>query len=137
MSLDPDIVAAMDDDFDYEDPDNELEDDFIMQAMGEGGKGDSEDEDGEEWETDSDQMGGGRSDDEKDDEVPVTHNGSVLNCLDSSPGFDIGCAHSETLWGKITGRIFDYGGGGVCLSIENPSEFKMEKDCYLWITQQF
>lgn len=29
MSLDPDIVAALDDDFDFEDPENELEDDFI------------------------------------------------------------------------------------------------------------
>jgi protein LTV1 len=70
LSLDPDIVAAMDDDFDYEDPDNELEDDFVLKAMeGEGeGEGDSEEGD-EEWETDSDQMGGGRSDDEQDDEV--------------------------------------------------------------------
>jgi len=79
LSLDPDIVAAMDDDFDYEDPDNELEDDFIMKAMGEGGKeeaGESDDEDDvddegsyEDWDTDSDRMGG-RSDDEEFDEVP-------------------------------------------------------------------
>lgn len=32
MDLDPDIVAAMDDDFDFENPDNELEDDFVTMA---------------------------------------------------------------------------------------------------------
>ena len=67
LSLDPDIVAAMDDDFDYEDPGNEFEDDFIMQIMGEGeGEGDFEDA---EWEDNSD-FGGGRSEDEDDDKVP-------------------------------------------------------------------
>nr|CAG4644080.1 EOG090X08PQ [Lepidurus arcticus] len=30
--LDPDVVAALDDDFNFEDPDNELEDDFILKA---------------------------------------------------------------------------------------------------------
>jgi protein LTV1 len=29
LSLDPDIVAALDDDFDFDDPSLELEDDFI------------------------------------------------------------------------------------------------------------
>ena len=29
LSLDPDIVAALDDDFDFDNPDLELEDDFI------------------------------------------------------------------------------------------------------------
>lgn len=34
---DPDIVAALDDDFDYNDPENQLEDDFISMAnTGEG-----------------------------------------------------------------------------------------------------
>lgn len=32
MNLDPDIVAAMDEDFDFEDPENELEDNFIELA---------------------------------------------------------------------------------------------------------
>lgn len=32
--LDPDIVAALDDDFDFDDPDNQLEDDFIAKIMG-------------------------------------------------------------------------------------------------------
>lgn len=30
--MDPDIVAALDDDFDYENPDNMLDDDFIVKA---------------------------------------------------------------------------------------------------------
>lgn len=34
MDLDPDIVAAMDDDFNYSDPENELEDNFIKLANG-------------------------------------------------------------------------------------------------------
>lgn len=34
--LDPDIVAALDDDFNFEDPDNELEDDFITLANNDG-----------------------------------------------------------------------------------------------------
>lgn len=34
--LDPDVVAAMDDDFDYDNPDNLLEDDFIQLANQEG-----------------------------------------------------------------------------------------------------
>jgi len=32
LDLDPDIVAAMDDDFDFENPSNELEDDFVIMA---------------------------------------------------------------------------------------------------------
>jgi len=35
LHLDPDIVAAMDEDFDFEDPDNELEDNFIELANAE------------------------------------------------------------------------------------------------------
>lgn len=40
--LDPDIVAALDDDFDYENENNQLEDNFIEMAMG--GEGDDDDE---------------------------------------------------------------------------------------------
>lgn len=32
LDFDPDIVAALDDDFDFDNPDNLLEDDFILQA---------------------------------------------------------------------------------------------------------
>jgi len=69
LSLDPDIVAAMDDDFNFDDPNNELDDDFMMQAMDEGGSGDDSDYDDENSDVGSD-FGGGRSEDEKDDEVP-------------------------------------------------------------------
>lgn len=43
MDLDPDVVAAMDEDFDFENPDNELEDDFMQLANASGA---SDDEDG-------------------------------------------------------------------------------------------
>ena len=34
FDLDPDVVAAMDDDFDFDDPNNQLEDDFVLVAQG-------------------------------------------------------------------------------------------------------
>ncbi|KAI8433066.1 hypothetical protein MSG28_013924 [Choristoneura fumiferana] len=42
LDLDPEVVAALDEDFDFEDPDNELEDNFIELAMGEGDGSDEE-----------------------------------------------------------------------------------------------
>lgn len=45
LDLDPDVVAAMDDDFDFDDPENELEDNFIELANA--GDSDSEDSDRE------------------------------------------------------------------------------------------
>ncbi|XP_022091362.1 protein LTV1 homolog isoform X2 [Acanthaster planci] len=39
LDLDPDVVAAMDEDFDFDDPNNQLEDDFILRAQGEQGDG--------------------------------------------------------------------------------------------------
>ena len=70
LSLDPDIVAALDEDFDFEDPDNCLDDDFFVNAMetGDGGASDDEWEDNDS-DIDSDCVGG-RSEDEEDDEVP-------------------------------------------------------------------
>lgn len=62
LSLDPDIVATFDEDFDFEDPDVEMDDDFIQNMCAEGGEGSDSDD------FDSD-FGGGRSEDE-DDEVP-------------------------------------------------------------------
>lgn len=32
LDMDPDIVAALDEDFDFDDPDNMLDDDFILKA---------------------------------------------------------------------------------------------------------
>uniref|UniRef100_A0A3B4XT47 Protein LTV1 homolog n=1 Tax=Seriola lalandi dorsalis TaxID=1841481 RepID=A0A3B4XT47_SERLL len=49
LDMDPDIVAALDEDFDYDDPDNILDDDFIVRA------GDDDDDD-DEWE-DTDEEG--------------------------------------------------------------------------------
>ncbi|CAO1439608.1 unnamed protein product [Diamesa serratosioi] len=46
---DPDIVETLDDEFDHENPDNELEDNFMEMAMGGDG-----DESEEEWEDDED-----------------------------------------------------------------------------------
>uniref|UniRef100_A0A3Q0S6R6 Protein LTV1 homolog n=1 Tax=Amphilophus citrinellus TaxID=61819 RepID=A0A3Q0S6R6_AMPCI len=78
LDMDPDIVAALDDDFDYENPDNILEDDFIVKANTAGGAvgDDHDDDDDDEWEdtdeeddfdseggfsSDEDVEGGGRS----------------------------------------------------------------------------
>ena len=36
LDWDPDIVAALDDDFDFEDPDNVLDEDFILHANTDG-----------------------------------------------------------------------------------------------------
>ena len=43
LSLDPTIVAAMNDDFNFNDPDNEFDDDFVMQLAQGGGGGSKED----------------------------------------------------------------------------------------------
>jgi len=57
--LDPDIVAAMDEDFDFEDPDNELEDNFIELANNTAGS---------DGEMDSDVKSHGDDDDDDDDD---------------------------------------------------------------------
>lgn len=49
LDFDPDIVAALDDDFDFENPENILEDDFVLQAN-DPQKGGSDAEDEDEWE---------------------------------------------------------------------------------------
>lgn len=76
--LDPDIVAALDDDFDYDNGDNVLEDNFIEMAMGaEGGNGDNEyDEDEEYSDIDSNFDGeDGGEDDERRDGLGPLRNG--------------------------------------------------------------
>lgn len=59
LDMDPDIVAALDEDFDYDDPNNVLDDDFIIKANSASGaldmEGDDEDDD-DEWE-DTDEEG--------------------------------------------------------------------------------
>ncbi|XP_026166161.1 protein LTV1 homolog [Mastacembelus armatus] len=64
LDMDPDIVAALDEDFDYEDPDNILDDDFVVKAnsasraeeMENGHHVDGEDDD-DEWEDTDDEEG--------------------------------------------------------------------------------
>ncbi|XP_045455717.1 protein LTV1 homolog [Melitaea cinxia] len=46
LDLDPEVVAALDEDFDFEDPDNQLEDNFIELAMGDEGSDIESDEEG-------------------------------------------------------------------------------------------
>ncbi|KAF3688084.1 Protein LTV1 -like protein [Channa argus] len=79
LDMDPDIVAALDEDFDYDNPNNILEDDFIMKANSSSGAidiegdyaKDGDDDDDDEWEdTDSDgnfDSEGGVSGDEGED----------------------------------------------------------------------
>ncbi|XP_029012829.1 protein LTV1 homolog [Betta splendens] len=54
LDMDPDIVAALDEDFNYDDPNNILEDDFIIKANSASGpvdpEGDSNEDDDDEWE---------------------------------------------------------------------------------------
>uniref|UniRef100_A0A672Z1U3 Protein LTV1 homolog n=1 Tax=Sphaeramia orbicularis TaxID=375764 RepID=A0A672Z1U3_9TELE len=70
LDMDPDIVAALDEDFNYDDPDNILDDDFIIKANSASGAPDMEgDDDDDEWE-DTDDEGdfdseGGFSDEEE------------------------------------------------------------------------
>lgn len=46
---DPDVVAALDEDFNFEDPDNQLEDNFMELAMQEGGEECEDEEDDRNW----------------------------------------------------------------------------------------
>ncbi|CAJ1052839.1 protein LTV1 homolog [Xyrichtys novacula] len=61
LDMDPDIVAALDEDFDFDDPDNILEDDFIFKANSASravdvGSGEEEDDDDDdEWEDTDDE----------------------------------------------------------------------------------
>ncbi|XP_058128830.1 protein LTV1 homolog [Anopheles ziemanni] len=69
---DPDVVAALDEDFDFENPENELEDNFMELAMQEGGGGGDEflDED-DEQDIDSDGMDDDYLDEERDGLGPL------------------------------------------------------------------
>ncbi|XP_053679874.1 protein LTV1 homolog isoform X2 [Anopheles nili] len=69
---DPDVVAALDEDFDFDNPDNELEDNFMELAMHKNANEDEEyfDEEDEE-DIDSDNMEGGYSDEERDGLGPL------------------------------------------------------------------
>lgn len=78
LDLDPDVVAALDDDFDFDNPENILEDDFVVKAN----RTESGDEDGDyredeanddEWEDDEDfDSEGPMSEDEEEPAFPIT-----------------------------------------------------------------
>ncbi|XP_038218416.1 protein LTV1 homolog [Zerene cesonia] len=68
LDLDPEVVAALDEDFDYEDPDNQLEDNFIELAMGEGGDEDMDEDDDNESMEDIDSNKSFDSDFDSDDD---------------------------------------------------------------------
>ncbi|NWW94209.1 LTV1 protein, partial [Rhynochetos jubatus] len=77
LDFDPDIVAALDDDFEFDNPENILEDDFVLQAN-ELQKGASDAEDGDEWEDvedDSDENDSCSNDKDYDSEGPLSDDG--------------------------------------------------------------
>lgn len=61
MHLDPDLVAAMDEDFDFGNPDNELEDNFIELAEGVASDQEFDEEFDEFGSEDADDLGSLRS----------------------------------------------------------------------------
>ena len=67
---DPDIVAALDDDFDFENPENELEDDFVGKALGGENYNEDLDEDGDDEYSDVDSNFSG-DDEERDNLGPL------------------------------------------------------------------
>ncbi|KAL4640847.1 hypothetical protein GN956_G11231 [Arapaima gigas] len=75
LDMDPDIVAAMDEDFDYNDPNNVLEDDFILKANVEAAE-----EDDDEWEdTDEDTESG--AEDDYGSDGPFSEDGELREFL--------------------------------------------------------
>ncbi|XP_004452092.1 protein LTV1 homolog [Dasypus novemcinctus] len=106
LDFDPDIVAALDDDFDFDDPDNLLEDDFILQANKPTGEEEGmhtqtlEAEDGSEWEDMDDVQEGGDST-ECDSEGPPSDDDDV--CAPGRPG---GVAESRLFWEEETKSRF-------------------------------
>ncbi|XP_062429729.1 protein LTV1 homolog [Rhea pennata] len=77
LDFDPDIVAALDDDFEFDNPENILEDDFVLQAN-EPEKGGSDAEDEDEWEDvedDEDEKDSCSSDEDCGSEGPLSEDG--------------------------------------------------------------
>lgn len=109
LDFDPDIVAALDDDFDFDDPDNLLEDDFILQANKpreeEAGMDIQrrEAEGGSEWEDVPDGKERGSGDDDSDS-TGWSSDGAV-----SAPGRPRGALESPLFWEEETkSRFTDY-----------------------------
>ncbi|KAM9233795.1 protein LTV1 homolog [Dugong dugon] len=107
LDFDPDIVAALDDDFDFDNPDNLLEDDFILQANKLTGEEEgmdihkSEAEDGSEWEDVDDEKEGGCDSDERDSEGPLSDEGDM-----SAPGRPHGAIKDDLFWEEETKSRF-------------------------------
>ncbi|XP_060044666.1 protein LTV1 homolog isoform X2 [Erinaceus europaeus] len=104
LDLDPDIVAALDDDFDFDDPDNLLEDDFILRANKRGGleMQKSEDEDGSEWEDVSEE-------DEEDGSRSHSSCGPAGSLSDEdmpTPGRPLGAVENHLFWEEETRSRF-------------------------------
>ncbi|KAM8945555.1 protein LTV1 homolog [Pelodytes ibericus] len=91
LDLDPDVVAALDDDFDFDDPENQLDDDFIIQANDTSsghilGTSHGADDDDDEWEDadseeDDSQEGDFDSDGPVSDEEGVMGSGNAKEFL--------------------------------------------------------
>lgn len=102
LDFDPDIVAALDDDFDFDDPENLLDDDFILQANKptdeEGGVEREKAEDSDEWEdTDEEQGSSGAEGDSA---------GSLSEEALSAPGKPLGDLESHFFWEEETKSRF-------------------------------
>ncbi|KAM8963795.1 protein LTV1 homolog [Lycaon pictus] len=104
LDFDPDIIAALDDDFDFDNPDNLLEDDFILQAnkpTEEEGTDiqKSEAEDDSEWEDMDDEKERGSDDD---------NCGSVGSSDEamSVPGKSPGAVENHLFWEEETKSRF-------------------------------
>ncbi|XP_042556880.1 protein LTV1 homolog [Dipodomys spectabilis] len=110
LDLDPDIIAALDDDFDFDDPDNLLEDDFILQAnkpTGEDTRTDtlkSEDEDGCEWEDVDEEEEEGSGSGDCGSAGPMSDEDDM-----SAPGTPCGVSERHLFWNEETkSRFTDY-----------------------------
>ncbi|KFO78021.1 Protein LTV1, partial [Cuculus canorus] len=77
LDFDPDIVAALDDDFDFDNPENILEDDFVLQAneLQKGGSGAEDEDEWEDVEDDSDEKDSCSDDEDYDSEGPLSDDG--------------------------------------------------------------
>ncbi|GBP67422.1 Protein LTV1 homolog [Eumeta japonica] len=84
LELDPDVVAALDEDFDFDDPDNQLEDNFIELAMAEGADDDeyTDDEDGSDLSDDRSDQAFASDLDTSDEDDEIQHNGNRMPSWD-------------------------------------------------------
>ncbi|XP_004609050.2 protein LTV1 homolog [Sorex araneus] len=103
LDFDPDIVAALDDDFDFDNPENLLEDDFILQANKPTDEAEGMDlreaEDSNEWEDVDDEEGS--SGDEDDDSA-----GPLSDEDMSAPGTPLGDQEKHFFWEEETKSRF-------------------------------